>query len=85
MNIILLYTYMYSRLFFVYVVTVSPSANLFREISTAYPTNVYVGNKLSLSIHKIALSDVWCLLFCRMVVDMGIKTPRIQFKYQNRK
>ncbi len=85
MNIILLYTYMYSRLFIVNVVTVSPSANLSREISTGYPTNVYDGNKLSLPIHNIALSDVWCLLTCRMVVDMEIETPRIQFQYQNRK
>jgi hypothetical protein len=51
------------------------SANPIGETGSGYPTNVYDGNRLSLPIlrQKIALSDVWCLLTCRMVVVMRIE------------
>ncbi len=60
---------------FLVVNTVSPSANpIWRNWFRIYPTNVYDGNKLLLPIlwQKMALSGVWCLLTCWMVVGIEI-------------
>ncbi len=57
-----------------------PLLTRFREIVSGCPTYVYDGNRLLLLIlrQKVALSDVWSLLTCWMVVDMGIKIRYLQ-------